>query len=227
MQVFCDFDGTISKEDVTDLVLERFARPEWHAIEDQWTDGKITSAQCMQRQVRLIEATRDELDAFLDTVEIDSAFVAFKQFCDKKGLALTVVSDGVEYFIRRVLGRYGLSDVPVIANKLLRLPHAGGSSFDLEFPFIDGACTAGSGVCKCAVVSPSTDHIYIGDGRSDFCVSNEAPVVFAKAKLADYCRAQRIAFYPYDSFADVQRSVASILSSPSRQRFALPVAKSA
>lgn len=227
MQVFCDFDGTISKEDVTDLVLERFALPEWHEIEDQWTDGKITSAQCMQRQVRLIEATRDELDAFLDTVEIDSAFVAFKQFCDKKGLALTVVSDGVDYFIRRVLGRHGLSDIPVIANKLAAGPYAGARIFDLEFPFMNGGCTAGSGVCKCAVVSPSSDHIYIGDGRSDFCVSNEALVVFAKAKLANYCRSQRIAFFPYDSFADIQRSVAGILSSPSRQRFALSAAKSA
>lgn len=227
MQVFCDFDGTISKEDVTDLVLGRFARPQWHEIEDQWTRGKITSAQCMQRQVRLIEATRDELDAFLDTVEIDGDFVAFKEFCDKKGHALTVVSDGVEYFIRRVLGRHGLSNIPVIANRLVRASGTGGSGFDLELPFTSGACAAGSGVCKCAVVSPSGDHIYIGDGRSDFCVSNEAMVVFAKAKLADYCRSHRIAFFPYDSFADVQRSVAGILSSPSRQRFALSVAKSA
>lgn len=227
MQVFCDFDGTISKEDVTDLVLERFARPEWHEIEDQWTSGEITSAQCMQRQVRLIEATREELYAFLDTVEIDADFAAFKQFCDTKGLALTVVSDGVDHFIRRVLARHGFSDIPVIANRLLSGENTAGSAFDLEFPFMDGACTAGSGVCKCAVVSPSSDHIYIGDGRSDFCVANEAMVVFAKAKLADYCRAQRIAFFPYDSFADIQRSVAGILSSPSRQRFALPVAKSA
>jgi 2-hydroxy-3-keto-5-methylthiopentenyl-1-phosphate phosphatase len=52
-------------------------------------------------------------------------------------------------------------------------------------------------------------------------------VVFAKAKLADYCRSQRIAFFPYDSFADIQRSVAAIISSPSPQRFALSVAQSA
>ncbi|NEK37403.1 MtnX-like HAD-IB family phosphatase [Rhizobium leguminosarum] len=227
MQVFCDFDGTISKEDVTDLVLERFALPEWHEIEDQWIDGKITSAQCMRRQVRLIEATREELDAFLDTIEIDSAFVAFKEFCERTGLSLIIVSDGVDHFISRVLARHGLPDIQIIANRLVGGSDAGKAAFDLDFPFMSAACAGGSGVCKCDLVKPSGDQIYVGDGRSDFCVSHEPMLVFAKAKLADYCHAQRIPFIPYDSFADIQASVAGILSSPSRQSFALPVAKSA
>ncbi|WP_018901793.1 MtnX-like HAD-IB family phosphatase [Rhizobium sp. 2MFCol3.1] len=227
MQVFCDFDGTISKRDVTDLVLERFAPPEWHEIEDQWTKGKITSAQCMQRQVRLIRATGEELDAFLDMVEIDDSFIAFKAFCDSKGLNLTVVSDGVDHFIERVLARLGLSGIPVVANKLVIDPAKDDACFDLDFPFINAACAAGSGVCKCNVVAPSGDDIYVGDGRSDFCVSNEAVTVFAKAKLADYCHQRRIPFIPYGSFADVQAAVAGILSSPPRQPFALSVAKSA
>lgn len=226
MQVFCDFDGTISKEDVTDRVLERFALPEWHEIEDQWTQGKITSAQCMERQIRLIEATREELDAFLVTVAIDSAFVAFKEFCDRKGLSLTIISDGVDYFIRRVLVRHGLSGIPIVANRLVCGADVGKPRFDLDFPFLSAACVAGSGVCKCGVVSRSGEHIYVGDGRSDFCVSNEAMLVFAKAKLADYCHAQRIPFIPYASFADVQASVAGMLSSP-RQPFGLSAAKSA
>jgi 2,3-diketo-5-methylthio-1-phosphopentane phosphatase len=227
MQVFCDFDGTVSKEDVTDLVLGRFALPEWHEIEDQWTDGKITSAQCMQRQVRLIEATRQELYAFLDTIEIDSSFMAFKEFCQKNELNLTIVSDGVDHFISRVLARHGLSDIQIIANRLVAGSDAGKSAFDLDFPFMSATCAGGSGVCKCGVVKPSGEQIYVGDGRSDFCVSHEPMLVFAKAKLADYCHAQRIPFIPYDSFADIQASVAGILSSPPQQLFALPVAKSA
>ncbi|MBP2548546.1 2,3-diketo-5-methylthio-1-phosphopentane phosphatase [Neorhizobium galegae] len=225
MQVFCDFDGTISKKDVTDLVLQQFALPEWHAIEDQWTAGRITSAQCMERQVRLIRAERDTIDAFLDTVEIDEGFVAFRDFCRAHGLPLTIVSDGVAYFIRRVLSRHGMPDIPVIANRLVASAASGG--LDLAFPFMRADCAAGSGVCKCAVVSPSPHSIYVGDGRSDFCVSRMATAVFAKAKLADYCASQRIAFIPYDGFADVQASVAAMLSTPSRQPFARPLAKSA
>jgi 2,3-diketo-5-methylthio-1-phosphopentane phosphatase len=228
MQVFCDFDGTISKEDVTDLVLDRFARPEWREIEDQWTNGRITAAQCMRRQIQLLQAKHEDIDAFLDTIEIDSAFGAFKAFCEENGLSLTIVSDGVDHFIRRVLARHGLEDIQIIANKLISRPHACTMpDFDLGFPFKSAACAAGAGVCKCAQVRPSGNHIYIGDGRSDFCVSHEAQLVFAKAKLADYCRANCLPFIPYSGFAEIQASVAAILSSPSRQPVALPVAKTA
>ncbi|MGM4914116.1 MtnX-like HAD-IB family phosphatase [Rhizobium sp. 768_B6_N1_8] len=228
MQVFCDFDGTISKEDVTDLVLDRFARPEWREIEDQWTNGRITAAQCMRRQIQLLQAKHEDIDAFLDTIEIDSAFGAFKAFCEENGLSLTIVSDGVDHFIRRVLARHGLEDIQIIANKLISRPHACTMpDFDLGFPFKSAACAAGAGVCKCAQVRPSGNHIYIGDGRSDFCVSHEAQLVFAKAKLAEYCRANCLPFIPYSGFAEIQASVAAILSSPSRQPVALPVAKTA
>jgi 2,3-diketo-5-methylthio-1-phosphopentane phosphatase len=228
MQVFCDFDGTISKEDVTDLVLDRFARPEWREIEDQWTNGRITAAQCMRRQIQLLQAKHEDIDAFLDTIEIDSAFGAFKAFCEENGLSLIIVSDGVDHFIRRVLAKHGLEDIQIIANKLISRPHACTMpDFDLGFPFKSAACAAGAGVCKCAQVRPSGNYIYIGDGRSDFCVSHEAQLVFAKAKLAGHCRANCLPFIPYSGFAEIQASVAAILSSPSRQPVALPVAKTA
>jgi 2-hydroxy-3-keto-5-methylthiopentenyl-1-phosphate phosphatase len=227
MQLFCDFDGTISSEDVTDLVLERFALPEWREIEDQWTAGRITAAQCMQRQVRLIRAGNTELEAFLDTIEIDSAFAGFREFCRKNRIGLTIVSDGVDYFIKRVLARHGLSDLEVIANRWVSGSAIGRRSPDLVFPFMSATCAAGSGVCKCASVRPFGDHIYVGDGRSDFCVSHEATLVFAKAKLAEYCGVKRIPFIPYTSFADIQASVATMLSSPPQQPVLLPVAKSA
>jgi 2-hydroxy-3-keto-5-methylthiopentenyl-1-phosphate phosphatase len=227
MQVFCDFDGTISKEDVTDLVLDRFARAEWREIEDQWTNGRITSAQCMHRQIQLLQARREDIDAFLDTIEIDNAFGAFKAFCEKNGLELVIVSDGVDHFIRRVLARHGLDDIRIIANRLVSRPHVGMPEFDLGFPFKSASCTAGAGVCKCAQVRPSGNHVYIGDGRSDFCVSHEALLVFAKARLADYCRANCLPFIPYSGFAEIQASVATILSSPSRQPVVQAVAKTA
>ena len=57
MQIFCDFDGTISIQDATDFILARFADAEWRDIEEQWKRGTIGSAQCMQRQVALIRAS--------------------------------------------------------------------------------------------------------------------------------------------------------------------------
>jgi len=119
MQAFCDFDGTISKDDVTDLILERFALPQWRDIEEEWVEGHITSAECMRRQMALVRTTLRDLDELLDGVEIDPGFASFKSFCDANDIRLTIVSDGVDYFIKRLLTKRGMSGIEVIANTLI------------------------------------------------------------------------------------------------------------
>lgn len=208
---FCDFDGTISKEDVTDLVLEKFALPKWRDIEEKWASGEINSAQCMRLQICLIRASIDEIDAFLDTIEIDPGFAAFREFCRDSGVDVVVASDGVDHFIRRILANHGMSDVEVIANHLVWSDGDGGTEFRLQTPFARSGCRTASGVCKCAVVATCDEHIYVGDGRSDFCVAHQASIVFAKKKLAEYCDRNRIDHSPYQDFAEVQTSLASIL----------------
>jgi 2-hydroxy-3-keto-5-methylthiopentenyl-1-phosphate phosphatase len=115
MQVFCDFDGTISVQDATDFILARFADPAWQHIEEQWKQGAIGSAECMQRQVTLIRATGQQLDAALDEIEIDPSFPAFANYCRSQGIPLTIASDGVDYFIHRILARHRLPPLQVIA----------------------------------------------------------------------------------------------------------------
>lgn len=211
MHVFCDFDGTISVEDATDYILSRFAEPAWERIEEEWKRGLIGSAECMQRQIALIHATRQELDGALDGVAIDPGFAAFHDFCWKRGIPLTVISDGVDYFIGHILSRHRLDHVPVIANRLAISGINGHTSYSLTSPYSDAACASASGVCKCRAVQSLDTRIYIGDGRSDFCVSDKPDVVFAKGKLAEYCTDQGIDFIPYQQFADVTRALERIL----------------
>ena len=71
-RVLLDFDGTISKVDTTDMLLERFAAPAWRDIEEEWKAGRIGSRECMVRQIDLVRATPAEMDAFIATVEIDT-----------------------------------------------------------------------------------------------------------------------------------------------------------
>ncbi|MBN9136589.1 MAG: HAD-IB family phosphatase, partial [Phyllobacterium sp.] len=112
MHVFCDFDGTISLEDATDFILERLASPAWEDIEQQWKQGLIGSAECMARQIGLIEATHQELDSALDDIAIDPTFPAFIDFCWAQGIPVTIISDGVDYFIKRILARHKLDYLP-------------------------------------------------------------------------------------------------------------------
>jgi 2,3-diketo-5-methylthio-1-phosphopentane phosphatase len=212
MQVFCDFDGTISVGDTTDQVLTRFADPEWEFIEQQWLRGLIGSAECMRRQIALIHVEPHDLDVFLDTVAIDPGFPDFLVACKAWDVPVTVVSDGVGHFIRRVLNRHNICDLPIIANVLAHHSQADGEAYSISQPFAEPTCNTGSGVCKCAVVEAVDSTIYIGDGRSDFCVSDKADIVFAKDKLADHCRRQGIPFIPFDTFTDLLPRITSILS---------------
>jgi 2-hydroxy-3-keto-5-methylthiopentenyl-1-phosphate phosphatase len=204
MHLYCDFDGTISIEDVTDVILTRFAAPEWQLIEEEWKQGAMGSAECMRRQIALISASPEMLDKALDTIAIDPSFPAFIDFCASRNIPVTVISDGVDYFIRRVLARYHLSHLPIIAN---RLSTTGENSYALSSPFSDPDCESAAGVCKCRSVSGFETSIYIGDGRSDFCVSNKPDMVFAKDKLATFCAQQDIAYIPYHSFSDITQSL--------------------
>ena len=208
MQVFCDFDGTISVQDATDFILARFADAEWRDIEEQWKRGTIGSAQCMQRQVALIRASQRQLDAALDAIQIDPSFPGFADFCRSRRIALTVVSDGVDYFIHRILARHRLPPLRVIANQLTIHGHNGDKRYRLALPFSQATCESAAGMCKCHCVRAAAGtRVYVGDGRSDFCVANKPELVFAKGNLAAFCERRSIAFHPYRQFDDVAQAL--------------------
>jgi 2,3-diketo-5-methylthio-1-phosphopentane phosphatase len=199
VRIFVDFDGTISLEDTTDVVLERFADPSWQKVESEWLAGHIGSRECMKRQVELIRATPEELDALCEEIPLDPHFPDLVALCRRRDIPVTVVSDGLDRTITRMLSRFDI-DVPVLANKLVYL---GDRRWTLEFPYADAGCEAGAGNCKCLALTkkPHTLRILIGDGRSDFCASETADLVLAKSALAEHCQANGVPFIVFGNFA--------------------------
>lgn len=198
--IICDFDGTITPFDVTDALLSKFAHPSWEEVEHEWLAGKITARVCMERQVELIDTAVSALDAWLDSVPITDGFREFVNLCKTRGLSLTVVSDGLDYAIRRVLSRNGVDDIPVIANRL----RCRGGSYRLEFPYGVEGCA--SGVCKCGVARALDGKILlIGDGRSDCCVAGMSSLVLARRgkELQRRCETEKYPCRVFDDFFDV------------------------
>ncbi len=215
MHVYCDFDGTISSIDTVDAILGQFAQPEWELIEEEWKRGEIGSGECMRQQIALIDASKQQLDDALEAMTIDPHFLAFVRFCESSAVPITVISDGVDYFITRILQRYGLAHLPVIANHLVAQPH---NRFQLVSNYANPACSFAAGVCKCKQLRQCAGMtVFVGDGRSDFCAATSADMLFAKTSLATYCDQRSIAYTPYCSFADVERSLRQSL-----RREALP-----
>jgi 2-hydroxy-3-keto-5-methylthiopentenyl-1-phosphate phosphatase len=200
IRVFVDFDGTISVGDTTDLILERFADPSWRTVEADWVAGRIGSRECLARQIDLIRAMPEALDAFARKSAIDPHFPAFAALCASHGLPLTVVSDGLDRVASAMLARAGLQP-PIIAN---HLDWVGADRWRLGFPHARGDCRAAAGHCKCATLDaePGSLRVLIGDGRSDFCAAATADLVIAKGALAIYCGNNRIPFEPFTHFAD-------------------------
>ena len=79
--VICDFDGTITLKDSTDLLLDRFADPAWLDIEKEWLAGKIGSRECLERQLRLVQADEEDLSSLLEEIPLDPAFPLFASYC--------------------------------------------------------------------------------------------------------------------------------------------------
>ena len=202
MRVYCDFDGTITKADTTDEVLNRLAGEGWLKLEEDWVAGRITAAECMRAQIALIRHDDIALDAVLDTMTLRDGFAEMVEWCRDNRIPFTIVSDGVDRFIRRILARHDLSHIPVFSNRLA----SDRAGYILEQPFRRQGCAAGSGVCKCEIVDvspPAEPMVFIGDGRSDFCVSGRAEILFARDRLAEYAEQRGLTYVPFDDFHDV------------------------
>ena len=219
--VFCDFDGTVATVDTTDALLERYAEPAWREVEQLWVDGKIGSKECMRRQVELVRATARQLDAFADHIAIDEGFPAFVRACERRSVPVAVLSDGLDYVIRRVLARHALGFLPVFANHLKPL---GDDRYTLLAPYAAPECSAGT--CKCAIMGRSASRatLLIGDGRSDFCAAaKSADLVLAKDRLLRHCEQHDIAHFAFDGFLHARTLLEMHLDSPpARTAAAIP-----
>jgi 2-hydroxy-3-keto-5-methylthiopentenyl-1-phosphate phosphatase len=144
--IVCDFDGTITRTDVIDSILQRFADPSWETIEEEWLAGDIGSRECLSRQLALVKATPTELLGFFDGIDIDPDFPDFVDHVIGLGASLEVVSDGIEQGIARILARNYVSLLPILANRLRQVDH---DSWRIDFPYASDACRAAAGNCKC------------------------------------------------------------------------------
>ena len=198
VRVLLDFDGTLTRNDTVDLLLERFALPQWRDIEREWESGTIGSRECLQRQSALLRATPAQLDDVIDDVSIDPAIHALVRRCHARAFDLMIVSDGYDRVIRRVLARAGLS-VPFVSNVLVP---RGRNEWALLTPSALADCRVGAAHCKCARARTTGRVVLIGDGRSDFCVAHAADFILANGKLARYCAERRLAHVAVDDLGE-------------------------
>lgn len=204
LEILCDFDGTIAPIDTVDYLLERLADPGWRLLEEQWIRGEIDSSACMTAQVALIRGGWRAIRRALEEVRLDPSFAAFAAWCRAARIPLRVVSEGIEQVIIHLLRREGVLVDEVWAP---RLAERSNGAPELRLP-ARGSALCGAALCKCAFVTTAASapfRVLIGDGRSDFCISRRADLVFACSKLAIHCEQNDISFVPFLGFDTVRR----------------------
>jgi 2-hydroxy-3-keto-5-methylthiopentenyl-1-phosphate phosphatase len=216
VRVFVDFDGTITRFDVGDTLFERFGGTACTDAVHRYEKGEISAVECFRKECAACgEVPLTELEQFLDSQEIDPTFREFQDFCRDRSCECVILSDGMNYYIDRILRRYNLQ-VPFQSNSLalVPVPGTGNVRFEPSFPFTDETCDRCAACKRNHILNVSADNdiiVYVGEGYSDRCPARYADVVFAKDHLLEYCRQESIPFYEYHTFADVRRKLQELL----------------
>ena len=204
---FIDFDGTITKQDVCSAMVTKFAKEGWEEINLLWEHGNLSTEECAQLTLDLIDVEPEQLEDFFEKAEIDKSFLDFVIWAEQQRYPISILSDGYDNYIEKVLARYELA-IPYYAN---HLEYEQG--WRIKCLHWDKDCQK-CGVCKKdlmqELLQPGYISIYIGDGYSDVCPAEYADIVFAKDNLARLCTEKGIPFHQYNDFNDIRTKVKEI-----------------
>jgi 2-hydroxy-3-keto-5-methylthiopentenyl-1-phosphate phosphatase len=206
-RMFLDFDGTLVEPNVAIILVEEFC-PDGqrlaHEVDEELHSGRITLRQAWERQAALLPADRlpEMIDFALKNAPLRGGAQELIRLLQKHRVPITVVSGGLDFYIRPVLEREGF-DLPVLSDTAEATP----SGFlRVLHPHGHATCRL-CGICKAQAirrVEPGADHtIFAGDGSTDKFAAEVADIVFARRRLRTYCETEGIPHYPFDEFPPV------------------------
>ncbi|HRJ85519.1 MAG TPA: HAD-IB family phosphatase [Ignavibacteria bacterium] len=215
LKIFSDFDGTITLYDTWIEMGEFFIKKKdkWEEVIRDYEEQKIGARECFLKECALIENfDLKEFNRIIDSQRLDPMFIKFTEFLSVRNIPLTILSEGMDYYIKRILDNYKLS-IPFYANSLVISEDE--KNIGLEFPNSDSDCTK-CGTSKRNILMNNTADdeisVFIGDGFSDSCVVNYADIVFAKKSLASYCWKNNITYHEYQTFGDIIKKLEKFLT---------------
>ena len=187
LAVFCDFDGTFLVQDVGSTLAKNHMPERREALWSRYESGELTPWAYTQELLDGFALAEDELDAFLETIELDPGAVPLVSWCGEHGVPFEVLSDGFDRNLRKIQSINGV-DFAFRANHLEYVD--GRWSIGPGHP--SDTCGCGTGTCKGTIIGayraahPDSLCVHVGNGRvSDLCGARAADWGFARLGKSD------------------------------------------
>jgi len=206
MIIQCDFDGTITRNNLSVLLREKYACSDWQKIDDDYLHGKLTVEQSNQMQFVLINEPKEKLQEFVHQhIKVRPGFVQFVGYCRKNGIHLVIVSSGLDFYIKTVLNYLALSDLELHCGQT----YFGKNGITITYRDPRGEIITEGFKRKYLTSLKKRDRsvIYIGDGLSDLEAARLADHILATGQLPELLRAESVPYHSFSDFHDIMRQL--------------------
>ncbi len=204
--VQCDFDGTITEQDVSFLLLDAFANGDWRQLLTEYREGKISVGYFNMKAFTMIRADRQTLLEFVkNEVRIRAGFRELLDCCCRKGFRFVIVSNGLDFYIEAILRDTGVDNIEVMAAqthfgpKGIKVKYIGPEGNQIQDDFKEAYIRL--------FLSRGYRIVYMGNGTSDVSPAKQAHHIFATGELLTHCEETNINCTPFVDLNDVVRGL--------------------
>jgi 2-hydroxy-3-keto-5-methylthiopentenyl-1-phosphate phosphatase len=204
--VQCDFDGTVTEEDISFFLLDAFAQGDWRQLLREYKEHRMSVGEFNTRAFAMVKADKHKLlEALKDNVKVRAGFHELVNYCLKKGFRLVIVSNGLNFYVEAVLKDLGLRSIEVYAAQAsfhpegMKVQYVGPDGKRLEDGFKEAYTQS--------FLKLGYKVIYIGNGDSDVAPAKYAHHLFATGDLLAYCKENNLKYKPFETFIDIVREL--------------------
>ena len=198
----CDFDGTITYDDVGLGILDVFADGDWKRLFSQYQQGKITVGHFNSQAFAMVREDRSTLIKLVrEGARIRDGLHELVGYCRRQGFRFVVVSNGLDFYIKEILGNIGLPDIEVFAAHTSFTP----VGIDAKYIGPEGGLLLDGFKESYARLFLKSDCrlIYIGNGPSDIPAARLADHIFATGTLLKHCTRMKLDCTPFAELGDI------------------------
>jgi len=204
--VQCDFDGTITEEDMGFLLLDSFASEGWRQLLTEYREGRMSVGYFNTKAFAMVKADRQTLLKFVRSkVKIRAGFHELLGYCREKGFRFAIVSNGLVFYIESILRDIGIDNINILAAQTNFTPKG------IEAKYIGPEGNQIQDGFKETYIRLFLRNgyrvVYIGNGISDGLPAKLAHHIFATGELLNYCKETNLNCTPFVDLKDVVRGL--------------------